>query len=306
MRIVGLAGVVLALAVVACTAPSGTQEGAEAINVNAILAARDFAVGENRFPFALIGMDGEPLMNARIRATFHSLHEDGSSTRKSQADAEFRSVVSNLPHLHEDGGLHLHQHVQGVYVVDGLVLDEPGIWQALLEIDRDGETVAATANLAFQVAAEFATFRPGDPAPATWNPTSRDAGDLSDITPHQPPVPGLYELTVAEALEQAKPFVVSFSTPAFCVSRACGPVTDVIAALHGLHKDSVNFIHIEPWDLRTARTEGRLVLVDAAKAWNLPSEPWVFIVDANGRIAAAFEGLVSAEELTVVLDSLEP
>ncbi len=306
MRIVGLIWVVLALTVVACTAPFGVPEGAEAINVNAILAAGDFAVGENRFPFALIGMDGEPLMGARVRATFHRLHEDGSSTLKSQADAKFRSVISKLQHAHGDGGLHLHEHVQGVYVVDGLALDEAGIWQAVLEIDRDGETNAATATVAFQVAAEFAALRPGDLAPATWNPTSRDVSDLSEITTHQPPVPGLYELTVAEAIEQAKPFVVSFSTPAFCISRACGPMTDVIAALHGLHKDSVNFIHIEPWDLRIARTGGRLVLVDAAKEWNLPSEPWVFIVDANGRIAAGFEGLVSAEELTAVLDSLEP
>ena len=34
-----------------------------------------------------------------------------------------------------------------------------------------------------------------------------------------------------------------------------------------------------------------------AKAWGLPSEPWVFLVDASGRLTAKFEGIVTFEEL---------
>jgi hypothetical protein len=33
------------------------------------------------------------------------------------------------------------------------------------------------------------------------------------------------------------------------------------------------------------------------KAWHLQSEPWVFLVDAKGRIAEKFEGSVSVREL---------
>jgi peroxiredoxin len=32
-------------------------------------------------------------------------------------------------------------------------------------------------------------------------------------------------------------------------------------------------------------------------AFNLPSEPWVFIIDKRGRIAARMEGAYSVEEL---------
>ena len=33
------------------------------------------------------------------------------------------------------------------------------------------------------------------------------------------------------------------------------------------------------------------------KEWNLPTEPWTFLVNANGIIVARFEGSVSVEEL---------
>ena len=36
---------------------------------------------------------------------------------------------------------------------------------------------------------------------------------------------------------------------------------------------------------------------DVAHEWNLEIEPWVFVVDASGRVAARFEGLVGAAEL---------
>ena len=38
--------------------------------------------------------------------------------------------------------------------------------------------------------------------------------------------------------------------------------------------------------------------------WRLQSEPWVFIVNAEGNIAAKFEGLVTFEELEEALAEL--
>ncbi len=31
--------------------------------------------------------------------------------------------------------------------------------------------------------------------------------------------------------------------------------------------------------------------------WNLPSEPWIFVVDSNGKVFEKFEGLISENEL---------
>ena len=35
--------------------------------------------------------------------------------------------------------------------------------------------------------------------------------------------------------------------------------------------------------------------------WGLPSEPWTFLVDAEGRVAAKFEAFTSVEELQEAL-----
>ena len=77
----------------------------------------------------------------------------------------------------------------------------------------------------------------------------------------------------------------------------CGPVTAVVGDLYEQLGDRVRFIHLEPFDLDIARTDGRLVFGSTAREWNLETEPWVFVVDASGRVAARFEGLVSAAEL---------
>jgi hypothetical protein len=111
-------------------------------------------------------------------------------------------------------------------------------------------------------------------------------------------------LTVADVLMAHRPFVVAFSTPLFCQSRMCGPVTDVVAQAYERHRSRAEFIHIEPFDLPTARTQGRLALTPVAQEWRLPSEPWVFVVGADGKVAARFEGLVTLEELSAAVEKI--
>jgi hypothetical protein len=38
--------------------------------------------------------------------------------------------------------------------------------------------------------------------------------------------------------------------------------------------------------------------------WNLPSEPWIFLVNADGVLVEKFEGGVAAAELDPALDAL--
>ena len=53
------------------------------------------------------------------------------------------------------------------------------------------------------------------------------------------------------------------------------------------------FVHAEIYkDLDP--TKGTTPWVDA---WRLPTEPWVFVVNAQGKITAKFEGAVTAGEL---------
>ena len=125
------------------------------------------------------------------------------------------------------------------------------------------------------------------------------------ITSSIEPDPDLYRLTVAEALDSGTPTVVSFATPAFCRSATCGPQVDVITALKNRLSGRANFIHIEVYedphevtDLSQAR------LVREMAEWGLKSEPYTFILDRHGRVAAKFEGFVNEDELGAALEEV--
>ena len=46
------------------------------------------------------------------------------------------------------------------------------------------------------------------------------------------------------------------------------------------------------------------ISVPATNEWGLPTEPYVFVVDAAGNIFAKFEGIAAADELEAALESV--
>jgi hypothetical protein len=52
------------------------------------------------------------------------------------------------------------------------------------------------------------------------------------------------------------------------------------------------------------REELRAGLADAMATWNLPSEPWLFLIDAKGIIVARYEGGITSEELSPAIENL--
>ena len=61
----------------------------------------------------------------------------------------------------------------------------------------------------------------------------------------------------------------------------------------------VNFLHVEVFT--NINDPANIVLAPAVEEWGLPTEPWVFVVDANGIVAGRYEGVVTPEELREVL-----
>lgn len=297
----GTALLAVAGAAVACSteaAPTPAQDPA-----GGLLLVSDLAVGENRLAFTILSPSGDFLDDARVHVRFFRLLQDGRDEYRSEAEAVFRPVPDLPPHIHDDGSVHHHAVKGGIYTVDRATFDEAGVWEARFDIAGAAPDAPRTGTLAFQVKERTDAPALGALVPPSVNPTARDVADLADITTHDPPVPALYELTVAEALERPRPLVVAFSTPAFCVTELCGPVTDIVAAVHERYGDRADFIHIEPWDLEIVRTEGRLALTAPALEWGLPTEPWVFVVSGEGRVLARFEGLVTEEELAAAVEA---
>ena len=292
-------GLTTLLAIACSSGVRATPEpGSGATQYSGVLAATDFVVGENRFPFALVTVDGTELRKAAIQVQFYSLAQEEPQLKATET-AQWRAVTGVNPHTHADGELHEHLEVRGVYVVDEVTLDEPGFWGAEFTVEG-GDGLQQVRGLAFEVRSESRAPLVGSLAPATRNLTIRDVASFSDLSTRLVE-DRMHDYSVAGALEQGKPFVVLFSTPAFCISRMCGPVADMTASVHERYQDEVPFIHIEPYDLAVARNEGRLVPNEAMLEWGLPTEPWLFVVGADGKVAARFEGLVSTEELEKAL-----
>jgi len=97
-----------------------------------------------------------------------------------------------------------------------------------------------------------------------------------------------------------KPAVLLFATPALCQSRVCGPVVDIAEQVKARGPKGAAFIHQEIYRDNEVSKGLRPQVVK----WNLQSEPWLFVVDRRGRIAARIEGPFSARELERALDAV--
>jgi hypothetical protein len=118
-------------------------------------------------------------------------------------------------------------------------------------------------------------------------------------------------MSIAEAIKSGKLSVVVFATPKFCSSQTCGPtlgivkrVADDFEGINFVHDDfeGINFVHVEPYELPA--DPANLQPIEAVQQWGLPSEPWVFVMDASGRVVAKYEGVVGKKELTGELRAL--
>jgi hypothetical protein len=102
----------------------------------------------------------------------------------------------------------------------------------------------------------------------------------------------MHDISLDAAMRAHKPIVFTIASPLLCTSRTCGPVVDEVVDLRARHKDKAIFIHAEPYKGDTAGA-----LAPAAQAWKIPSEPWVWIIDATSVVRARFEGPVVAAEI---------
>lgn len=176
----------------------------------------------------------------------------------------------------------------------------PGTYWLLAEPQGGRETVHALGQV--KVAATDAVPGIGDPAPASQTPTLASAhGDASQVTTRVPPDVSLIRYSVAESLRAKVPFVVTFATPKFCESRTCGPVVDVLEEVaHRIEGRGVRFIHVEVYEGNDPAQGYNRWMRD----WHLQTEPWTFLVDRRGRIAARFQGTVSVQELERAVEAL--
>jgi hypothetical protein len=199
---------------------------------------------------------------------------------------------------------------QGLYVTD-VTFPDAGRWGTRFTAtfpDARKKTVRAD----YDVAATGTTPALGSKAPSIDTPTASDVGgDLTKVSTDQAPDPRFYESSVADALAAGRPFVLSFATPAFCESRLCGPTLETVKRVAGAYA-TLTFINVEPYKMAFRDgslqpefdAQGGLQAAAWTEAWGLQSEPYTFVVAADGTVAAKFEGVLGEDELRAALDAL--
>ena len=268
----------------------------------------DLAIGDNRFLVGLQDQDsGELVLNADLNLAFYRMDSD-EGTLKFETAPDPIVITRSYRHTHEDGVIEFHDAGEtGAYVTHA-GFDEAGLWG----VEVTGTTADGVAlepvRPTFNVREDSFGLALGDPAPRSVQTILADVGDIGDIDSSEEPIPEQHEMTVADAVTSGKPTVIAIATPAFCQSQICGPTKLFFDDLYNAHGDDANFVHIEPYDVARINAGDCETLFDCADPvldeWRLQSEPWVFIVDAEGNIAAKFEGLVTFEEMNAALEEI--
>ena len=247
------------------------------------LASTDLAVGDNRVAFGLIDPVRGGIKGAPVQVQTFFLTDAGTQGPRQTVDAVFREWPGGFG---------------GVYVAL-LSFDQPGNWMlgvSLLQLDGSTARIGTIA----QVGERSRTPPVGSPAPPSDNRSARDVTSLNELTTDTAPDPELYAMTIAEALREDTPLLVTFATPAFCQTATCGPQVDVVKELKERHGAQMNFIHIEvydnPPDIREGGIEKGRISPTLAE-WSLVTEPWTFVMDSQGMVRAKFEGFVGTAEL---------
>ncbi len=277
----------------ATPAPTETSQTPELQAVQLVVAVTDLAVGPgNRIAFALISQDGPvKVPTAAVQLVFLGGRGAGAAN---QFTAIFR------PWPVGPGGVY-------AAVVD---FEEAGTYGMEARIFLPGGVIGV-GKVEIAVATASSAPALGERPPASRNKTSADFEDPTDpdelaaITSSEVPDPDLYRMTVAEALDSGLPSVISFATPAFCQSATCGPQVEVVSVVKAGTEGAVNFIHIEVYDSPDTLTDlSRARLAPQMEEWGLLSEPFTFILDAEGRVAVKFEGFVNETELAEALQAV--
>jgi hypothetical protein len=257
--------------------PTALLSGPSALSL--AVATNDFEVGRPRVPFVIF-RGPHPLADARsITLTAYDL---GSGTPVPRWTGEAQAYTDyDIP-----------------YWVIYPELAHAGYW-GLGGVVTLADGTQATAQFTIEALPEPSGPALGKRPPASRNRTLGSQPDLALLTSDPSPLAALYEMTVESALNNGKPTVITFATPAYCESRLCAPVVDSVKAIYTEQGSQANFLHVEVY-----KSFNPLEYADEMAEWKLTSEPWTFVLDQNGRVAARVGGPVSPRELSALLSPL--
>jgi hypothetical protein len=266
----------------ATTPKTGAADSGE---LQATMIASELVAGlQQRVPIGILDHN-TPVTDASVRVRSFLLGSGDKAVFKGESPAPFKG----------DG-----LEGAGVYVAH-LDMKPAGNWGLEVTASRPNGA-RLSQRLAINVVSKPLVPGVGEPAPASHNPTSRDQPDLTEIDSGRPP-DDMHQVSIAEALQQHRPTLVVFASPAFCTSKVCGPEVHVVQSLEPAYKDRLSFIHVEVYS-NFKPDPSKRQLAPTVLEWRLQTEPWIFLINPEGIIQARFEGPTGTGELKTAVDNL--
>lgn len=259
------------------------QAGTTTGELQVVVATSEVVVGPNRLALGLL-QDNVPISDAPQTTV---------TVRYYRLSADQATLVGEETARYYGEGL----GPRGTFVVTP-TFDAPGRWGLEVEATRPGQA-PVIRRLSINVVEHGRAPKVGEAAPRSDTPTAAQVGDLRQISSDAHPDPRLYQMSVAQAVSSGKPSLILFATPGYCQTAVCGPGVDVVKRLVDHFGDRINAVHVEVYRLPYDGT-----MVPAMREWGLLTEPWLFLVDAQGTIAARYEGGITLDELQPAVERL--
>ncbi|WP_028064152.1 hypothetical protein [Solirubrobacter soli] len=244
----------------------------------AAMASSNFTVGDSRFAFGVIGQDGKPIYGPTAIYVAPTPNEPAQGPFVAPAD-----VLLTAPRYRSEQAARETDPFAAIYAAP-VKFDEAGQWAVLVMTRSGGRLVGAPTQIQVKTKAQDKVPDVGETAPQVATDTLDTVkGDKALLDTRKPPSDMHTDFATVVG---KKPVALLFSTPQLCESRVCGPVTDVALQLQAKYGKQMTFIHQEVY---TGNQVNR-GLREPLKAFNLQTEPWLFVVDRRGKVTARLEG----------------
>jgi len=286
------------------TAPAETPgpgvTPAAAGGITPVMLTAEFAVNQpNRFAVGLLDAQRRIVSGADVHLRFFTIAADNSNgSVRAEGDAVFEQLSITGAHAHDrtTGEPPTGDDI-GFYVAT-VPFDQVGSWGVEMQVKPKDGSAGATVQAPFKVLQAFQTPGPGAEPPKSQNDTVATNPNAASLCSRDPACP-LHDKVIGDVIGRGRPLVVQFSTPAFCQTRFCGPVLEVVLDQAPGFQDNIDFVHIEVW--QDFQLQKRRAAVDE---WKLPSEPYTFFIDKTGVVAARIESIFTDKELRGALEKL--
>jgi hypothetical protein len=252
-------------------------------------ATGTFTPGTGRFAFALNTSAGAFIYAPTALYIARTPNTPASGPFLAPADpltvpSQYRSKQNTGP-----GG------IQAIYAAE-LPLPRAGTYTVLSITRARQGLIGAPSEVAVAATSPIPNVGQRPPAVATDTPASV-RGNTALLTTRIPP-DDMNAVSLQSVLGK-RPVALLFSTPQLCISRVCGPVTDIAVQLERQFASRITFIHEEVY----VNNQPKSGLRPQLKAFHLQTEPWLFTINSHGKITARLEGSFGVNAFTSALQA---